>query len=187
MNRHPSSRYGSALIALHWLTLLLLAAVYTCIEVRGYFPRGSALREGLKTWHFMLGLSVFVLVWLRLALRLLNTAPPIEPPPPRWQQGLSHAVHLALYLLMIGAPLLGWLMLSAEGKPIPFFGLELPALLSPDKALGHQLEEIHETLGTAGYYLIGIHAAAALYHHYVQRDNTLLRMLPWSVKSGTNS
>jgi cytochrome b561 len=75
-------------------------------------------------------------------------------------------------------PILGWLTLGAQGKPIPFFGLQLPALTAADKDLGHTLEGIHETIGTLGYYLIGLHAAAALFHHYWTRDNTLRRMLP---------
>ncbi|MNP75825.1 hypothetical protein D3C76_1729480 [compost metagenome] len=79
---------------------------------------------------------------------------------------------------MIGAPLAGWLILSAAGKPIPFFGLELPALIGPDKELAGQIKELHELAGTAGYWLIGLHAVAALFHHYVSRDNTLVRMLP---------
>jgi cytochrome b561 len=79
---------------------------------------------------------------------------------------------------MIGMPLLGWLLLSAGGKPIPFFGLEFPALIGEDKGFARQVKEIHEAIGTIGYFLIGIHALAALYHHYVMRDNTLRRMLP---------
>lgn len=87
-------------------------------------------------------------------------------------------MHLALYVFMLAMPLLGWLLLSAEGEPVPFFGLELPALVGPDPALADSVEELHETIGTVGYYLVGLHAAAALFHHYFQRDNTLLRMLP---------
>ena len=71
-----------------------------------------------------------------------------------------------------------WLLLSAEGKPVPFFGLELPALVGTDAALADSLKTLHETIGTAGYYLVGLHAAAALFHHYSIHDNTLLRMLP---------
>jgi cytochrome b561 len=126
----------------------------------------------------MLGMLVFVLVWLRLAARLSGPTPGIQPEPPGWQQLSANLLHLALYLLMIVMPLTGWLLLSASGKPIPFFGLELPALVGENKGLAEQLKEIHETIGTAGYYLIGLHAAAALYHHYVVRDNTLTRMLP---------
>jgi superoxide oxidase len=68
--------------------------------------------------------------------------------------------------------------LSASGKPIPFFGLELPALLGPDKALAGDIKEVHETVAVLGYWLIGLHAAAALFHHYVRRDDVLRRMLP---------
>jgi len=69
-------------------------------------------------------------------------------------------------------------MLSAAGKPIPFFGLELPALVAPDKALASQVKELHETIGKVGYVLIGLHAVAALFHHHVMKDDTLTRMLP---------
>ena len=91
---------------------------------------------------------------------------------------LAKAGHLALYLWMLGLPVLGWLILSAEGKPIPFFGLELPPLIGLDEARAESLEELHKTAGTIGYWLIGLHAAAALFHHHAQRDNTLTRMLP---------
>ena len=60
----PFSRFS---IMMHWLMLALLAGVYACIELREFYPRGSDVREGLKTWHFMLGLSVFALVWVRLS------------------------------------------------------------------------------------------------------------------------
>jgi len=174
-----SSRYHPLSIGAHWLTLALLVAVYTLIELHGFYPKGSSMREALKTWHFMFGLTVFCVVLARLALRAAFRAPPIEPPLPLWQQRLATAMHVALYVFLVAMPLLGWITLSAKGRPIPFFGLELPALLAPDKALGRSLESIHRTIGTAGYYLIGLHALAGLYHHYVARDNTLRRMLPW--------
>jgi cytochrome b561 len=178
-----NSRYGTLSIALHWFMLLLLAAVYACMELRELWPRGSEPRELIKTWHFMLGLSVFALVWIRLLARWRGGTPAITPPPAAWQNALAKAAHVALYVLMIGMPIGGWLILSAEGKPIPFFGLELPALVAPNKGLAEQIEEIHELGGTVGYWLIGLHAAAALFHHYVKRDNTLLRMLRGGVRA----
>lgn len=182
--QEDSPRYGSALISLHWLMLVLIVAVYACIELRELYPRGSALRDGLKTWHYMLGLTIFALVWLRLIARFMAPVPAIVPRPPQWQRLLARATEFAIYAFMIVMPLLGWLILSGENQSVPFFGLQLPALLGENKALAKQLEEIHETIGTAGYFLIGLHAAAALIHHYVYRDNTLVRMLPWqSVKS----
>lgn len=89
-------------------------------------------------------------------------------------------MHFALYAWMIGMPLGGWLLLSASGKPIPFFGLQLPALITESKGLADLLEEVHEAGGTVGYFLVGLHSAAALFHHYVSRDDTLVRMLPES-------
>ena len=176
--KNTASRYGSLSIGIHWLMLLLFIAVYACIELRVLYPKGSDLREALKTWHFMLGMLVFVLVWLRLAARFSGPTPGIQPEPPNWQQISAKLLHLALYALMIVMPLTGWLLLSATGKPIPFFGLQLPALIGENKGLAAQLKEIHEVLSTSGYYLIGLHAAAAFYHHYIVRDNTLTRMLP---------
>lgn len=176
--KNTEIRYGSLSIGIHWLMLLLFVAVYALIELRGIFPKGSDLREGLKAWHFMLGMLVLVLVWPRLAARLTGATPAIQPEPVAWQQLSAKLLHLALYAFMIAMPLLGWLLLSASGKPIPFFGIELPALIAKSKETASLLKELHETLGTAGYYLIGLHAAAALYHHYIKHDNTLIRMLP---------
>ncbi|TAM09897.1 MAG: cytochrome b [Nevskiaceae bacterium] len=171
-----SSRYPSAVIALHWLTLALLVAVYCLIEFRGIFPKDSVGRDAMKHWHFMLGLTVFCVVWLRLALRATFHAPAITPPPPAWQMLAARAMHVALYVFLIVMPVLGWSTLSAKGGKIPFFGLELPPLLAADKALGKRLEGIHETVGIIGLALIGLHAAAALFHHYLMRDDTLRRM-----------
>lgn len=176
--RNNTNRYGTLSIGFHWLILLLLAAVYACIELREFFPKGSDVREALKAWHFMLGLSVLVLAVLRLVVHAVGPIPRIEPAPPRWQHLSARLVHIALYVLMIGMPLAGWMILSAEGKPIPFFGLQLPALIGESDRLAEAIEEIHETGGTVGYFLIGLHAAAALFHHYVLRDDTLRRMLP---------
>jgi cytochrome b561 len=177
------------LVVLHWVTLGLLVGVYACIELREIYPRGSAPREALKMWHFMLGLSVFALVWIRIAARAIGKTPPIVPAAPRWQLIVANIVELALYALMIVLPLLGWITLSAEGDPIPFFGLELPALVGKSEQTAKLTEDLHETLGIVGYLLVALHAAAALFHHYVRQDNTLQRMtfLTRSAAPGTRS
>ncbi len=176
--KNTVDRYGSLSIAMHWLMLVLLVAVYSAILLREEFPKGSDIRESFKMWHFMLGLSVFVLVFVRIAIRFFGTTPRIVPAPPRWQHIIAISVHLALYLFLIVMPLLGWLTLSAAGKPIPFFGLELPVIWPQDKEFSRTLKDWHETIAEIGYYLVGAHALAALFHHYFVRDNTLLRMLP---------
>ncbi|MCH1908873.1 cytochrome b [Stenotrophomonas sp. Y6] len=170
--------YNRWSIGLHWLMLLLFVLAYASIELRGMFERGTAARDLMKSLHFSIGLSILALVWVRLLTRLLTTTPPIVPAPPAWQRWAASSVHVLLYVFMIAQPLLGWLVLSAAGKPVPFFGLVLPPLVAADATLADTLEELHETIGTFGYWLIGIHALAALAHHYVQKDNTLRRMLP---------
>jgi superoxide oxidase len=175
---HVRTRYGWPLIGLHWLTFLLIVVVYASAELGDAFPKGSAGRANVRAGHEMLGLLVFGLVWLRLAVRAFTVAPAIEPVPPRWQALFAQVAHILLYGLMIVLPLSGWLMLSAAGKPIPFFAWELPPLLAPNKSLAKGLKEVHEAIASLGYALIGLHAAAALFHHYLLRDNTLQLMLP---------
>ncbi len=177
--RNTTDRYGSWMIGMHWLMLLLLIAVYAAINLHDFAPKGSDLRATYKVWHFMLGLSVLALVILRLATRWSSGATPrITPPIAHWQKRSAEAMHITLYVFMIGMPLLAWFAVSAKGSPVLFFGWELPQLISRDKALYDTLKEIHMTIGTIGYYLIGLHTAVALVHHYVMRDNTLLRILP---------
>jgi cytochrome b561 len=171
-------RYNAWSIGAHWLTFLLLIAVYALMELRGIFPKGSYGRNTMMSWHYMMGLTVWWVVFARLALRFVFRSPPITPEPSAWMKKLALAMHVALYVFLLATPLLGWLTLSAKGSVIPFFGLHMPALLSPDKALAHNIQDIHETIATVGYYLIGLHVAAALFHHYFVRDNTLLRMAP---------
>ncbi len=177
--KNNRTTYGAAAITLHWLMLLLLIAVYACMELRGMYPKGSALREGIKSWHYVLGLSVFGLALLRLAIQWAGGTPEIKPAAPPWQLRSALLMKVALYALMICMPLLGWALLSAGGKPVPyFFGWELPALLAENKDLAAQIKEIHETVAVLGYFLIGLHTVAGLYHHYIVRDNPLRRMLP---------
>lgn len=176
--QNASERYGSLQIILHWVTLLLIVLIYASMELRGYFPKGSSTREAMKAWHFMLGLSVLILTAIRLVVALLSITPSINPTPARWQAMAARGVHWALYAFLIAMPVLGWLVLSLKSKTIPFFGLELPPLAGANSDLAERVQEVHETIGTLGYALIGIHAAAALAHHYILRDDTLKRMLP---------
>ena len=177
-------RYGALTVGIHWFMLLQLAAVYACVELRGIFPKGSDAAQAMKSWHYMLGLSVFVVVLLRVVARMMAPAPAIMPAPPKWQQQLATLLQAALYAMMFCLPLAGWLLLSARGTPIPFFGLELPALIAKDKPTADFIKQVHAAGATIGYFLIGGHAAAALFHHYFVRDNTLRRMLPGRANSG---
>lgn len=183
--RNSPERYAATGIALHWLMLLLLVAVYASMELREAYPKGSEPREALKSLHYVLGLSVLLLVMLRLGLRAFaGAAPAIAPAPARWERATAALMHLALYALMVGMPLLGWALLSAEGKPPSYLGLSLPPLVAEAKGTAELLEEVHEIGAAVGYWLVGLHAAAALFHHYWRHDNTLRRMLPGPAASG---
>jgi cytochrome b561 len=176
MNNPAQNRYSQSVVILHWLMLLLFIAVYAFIELRELFPKGTEPRELMKTLHYMFGLSVLALVGFRIYFKLTSHKPAIEPAPSSISKLLSQTMHVVLYGLMIAMPIAGWLMLSAAGKTIPFFGLELPPLIAENKNLADTIKDLHKTAGTVGYYLIGAHALAGLYHHYVRRDNTLKRM-----------
>ena len=173
------SRYSVGLRRIHWLTAVLVAAAYLMIEQRGFFPRGSSGRTFMMQGHFWAGLSVFAFALWRIALRLRNGAPPISPALPAWQGALSRVLHLSLYAFVVVMPLLGLATAWSSGRAVmlPFTGIALPSLLPVDKALGHQLEDLHGTIGNVFYWIIGLHIVAALYHHAWRRDDTLRRML----------
>ena len=176
-----SQRYPPALLALHWLTLLLVIAAYALVELKGFAERGSDLRSAMVRLHYMAGLSIFALTLLRLGVRAVTTVPASEPLPPYWMQLSSKAVHLVLYAILIALPLLGWLALSAKAQPVDLFFFELPlAPFDLDSDLAKPLRAWHARVANTGYFLIGFHATAALVHHYFLRDNTLMRMLPRS-------
>ena len=176
--KNTDDHYGKVSMAFHWVMLILLIAVFATIELRVIFEKGTESREAIKALHFMLGLLVFILVWIRLALRFKQVNPKISPSMSDKQELLAKIMHGALYVLMIVLPIIGWLTVSAAGKELFFFGIEVPSLIAKNKDLAHQLEDVHKTIGEVGYYLIGLHAIAALFHHYVQKDDTLTRMLP---------
>lgn len=169
-------RYSGPSILLHWLMLVLVALTYAFIELRVLFERGTPERDFLRQAHFGCGLLVLGLALLRLVARWVGGTPPITPAPPAWQRWAARLTHALLYAFMIGMPVAGWFMLSLRGDEVLFFGLQLPPLTEVDKDLGKLLREWHGDIGRAVYALIGLHAAAALLHHFVWRDDTLRRM-----------
>lgn len=119
-------RFSSLSIALHWIMVLLISAVYAAILLRENYPKGTDIREGLKTWHFMLGLAVLVLVVARIIARLINHKPPITPETPIWQALLANVTHFALYAFMLAMPIAGWVILSASKRSYRSSGCNSP-------------------------------------------------------------
>lgn len=173
------SRYAASSRWMHWIIFALVLLAYLFINLFDLFPRGSFTRGNVLAAHFVAGLAVLLLVLPRLLLRLRNGQPPISPPPPRWSELLGKLTHVALYAFLLVQPILGLLTVQIAGKSVTLFGVTLlPSFVSqPDRALAHQMENIHSWIGTIFYYVIALHILAALWHHYARRDNTLKRML----------
>lgn len=174
-----AARYPAVLRRLHWLMAVLVLCAYLFIEQRGLFERGSPGRFAMMQSHFWTGLLILLLVLWRFAVRLRAAVPVITPALPAWQAWPSKLIHVALYAFLLLMPVLGLATAWTDDKTlfIPFTQVALPALLGPDKALAHQLEDLHGAIGEAFYWVIGLHIAAALYHHLFRRDDTLRRML----------
>lgn len=179
------ARYTGTAIALHWLiTFLILAA----------FPLGVYMHElplspsklQLYSYHKWLGVTVFLLAAARLAWRATHTPPPLPATVPAWQRRAAHGLHFLLYALLFAIPLSGWLMSSAKGFQTVYLGvLPLPDLVGKDKALGELLTEVHETLNFTLLALLVAHVAAALKHHFFDRDSVLIQMLPFLDKGAS--
>ncbi len=141
-------------------------------------PSGP-VQNTLFDLHRSFGVVILVLVLVRLPYRLFAGAPPPEPSLPRWQLGLSHAVHWLLYLFLLAMPIVGWVGTSAYGAPITVFWLfELPPIVAKNEALATSLLGWHATAGLIMGALVLVHIAAALYHRFVRHDGVLARMLP---------
>ena len=135
------------------------------------------------SWHKWVGVTIFMLVCLRLLWRLGHAAPPLPASVPAWQAKAAHVSHVLLYVLMFVIPLSGWIYSSAAGKTVVYLGLvTLPNLVQADKALAEALKLVHIYLNftLAGFVLL--HVAAAWKHHLVERDDVLTRMLPFRSK-----
>jgi cytochrome b561 len=173
------SRYAPWLRRLHWAIFVMVACALLLIYARGWTPRGSALHADVQWAHMQFGIAILLIMLPRLLARARHrAAPPITPPSPRWQMLLAHLVHVVLYLLLFATPILGITMMVSKGHPWNFLGIPLPYVSHPDRAFVHSLEDVHGTVGNILMYLAGAHALIGLYHHFVQRDDTLMRMLP---------
>ncbi|MCZ4058425.1 cytochrome b561 [Pantoea sp. LMR881] len=171
-------KFAASQIKLHWLTFFLVALAYAAIELRGFAQRGSWQGYTLIVTHFTAGTMVLVLMLSRLLLRTRHRSPAILPAAPRWQTGLAHLTHTLIYALFISLPLMGIASRYLWGRDWWLFGFSMPVANTPDADLAKAFTGWHKTLAPLGYWLTGLHAVAALFHHYFLKDNTLLRMMP---------
>lgn len=174
-----NTRYSGTAIALHWLMALGLPATFALGYYMVDLPFSPAKLQ-FYSWHKWAGITLFLLALLRLGWRLSHPAPAPVAGMPAWQRLAAEGTHHALYLLMLAIPLSGWLMSSAKGVPTVYFGLlRLPDLVQRNVELGNALAWLHGSLNLALAALVTLHAAAAIKHHLIDRDDTLARMLPF--------
>ena len=179
MIKNTKQQFGSVAKWLHWLTAILIITLLTV----GFFMDeigDKALKGQVYNLHKSFGLTLLLLGLVRITWASMNVKPGYSIKTPMWQQNAAKALHYLLYGLIIAMPISGWIMSTAAGHAPNFFGLMvLPFPGIPEsKPLMEFFAEIHEFLAWAIIVSVAVHIAAALKHHFVEKDDVLIRMLP---------
>jgi cytochrome b561 len=180
--RNNEIRYGAVAQLFHWTVVGLIVTQYVLASKGHDLPLGPAKIATLAQ-HKSVGITILALAILRLLWRWFNPVPPAPASTPRWQRVAAHVSHVLLYALLLTLPVVGWLMSSARNFPVSYFGIfTLPDFIQPDPAAYEFLHELHETLAGVLFVVALVHIAAALKHHFIDRDNVLRRMLPMKLR-----
>ena len=170
-----TGRYTGTAVALHWL----IAALIICAFTLGWIMTDlevSPLKLRMFNWHKWVGITILLLVIIRLLWRLFHR-PPVMLPMPAWQRIAAKTLHVILYVLLLLQPLSGWVYSNAAGYKVVYLGLvPLPNLVDKNKQVADVLMERHEFLGWCLLVIASLHILAALKHHFVDGDATLKRM-----------
>lgn len=168
--------YSSTARILHWLTAALVITMIVVGLIMANMPAGPT-QNLLFNLHRSTGVILIPIVIYRLIYRLMNPPPPLPDDIPAIQKLAAEGLHWTLYALLIAQPIIGWMATSAYRAPIVVFGLfELPPIAAENRAFSEQAFAVHRAIGIALAFLISGHVAAALFHHFVRKDNVLLRM-----------
>ncbi|WP_417320533.1 cytochrome b [Emcibacter sp.] len=182
-----TERYSTIAILLHWLiALLIVGMVGMGLYMTGLPDERMSEKFELYQLHKSFGVTVLFLSLVRLIWRLTHKPPSLPGHMPDWERFAAKATHWAFYGLMIGIPLSGWAMVSASPWNLPtvlFGAIDWPHLpyfstVADKKAVEGMLKEVHELLAFGMLFLLVLHVAAALKHHFINRDNVLCHMLP---------
>jgi cytochrome b561 len=173
-----ASRYDRTTICLHWLSAILVIALFASAYIWNDLPKGTPLRKGLQSLHISLGILFTVVFIVRLFWRN-SRGRKVVSMESRLTRILSKSMHHLLYLLLTCQVLLGYLLRWAQGEPFMFFGLfSIPSAFAPDKPLAGWFEWLHNYTAWTIIILAFGHAVAALVHHYWLGDDVLKRMIP---------
>ncbi|PMS20362.1 cytochrome B [Trinickia dabaoshanensis] len=168
------SKYDPFARLLHWLVVLLLVAQYVVAWTMPGIHRGTR-PEGLIVVHLDLGVFIIAIMIVRVLWRIVRKEPDVVEGT-AFTRGIAYLTHGLLYLLLIVQPLMGWANASSRGWQVTLAGVDMPALAPKGSAIGHTLGDAHQLFAWVMLVLIGMHVAAALYHHFVLRDRVLRRM-----------
>jgi cytochrome b561 len=176
---NSKARYGAVAQAVHWLTAIFVICGFLLGQFGDALPKGAPREFGLLV-HMTLGQLVIALLLIRLAWRQVNPPPPLETTPFGALATLAaRASHVTLYGLLLAVPVLGMIVQLKRGHALPVFGIfELDSPWPADRNIARSLLWLHRNMAYALLILAGVHAAAALMHHWIWRDRTLKRMLP---------
>jgi cytochrome b561 len=178
--RNTTYHWGAVAQFFHWLIVGLLIVQVTLALMADDLPAGVR-KLTLLARHKSTGITILMLVILRLSWRSLNPTPDLPPTLKPYERKLAHINHALLYLLLVAMPLSGWMMSSARGFPVSWFGFfTLPDLVPKSKPLYDAMVTTHGTLAVLLGAVVALHVAAALKHHFWLRDDVLRRMLPFS-------
>jgi len=172
----PAPRYDAVAQWLHWGVFALLALQLFVGEVMDDLPRAGTLRGTAFDAHETLGLALLFVVFARLSWKMAHPVRPLAGP--AWQRHAATFTHALLYALVLALPVTGYFLIGAQGHGAAFFGWEIPVPIARDRSTAKLLENIHGAFADALMIVVSLHAAAALWHHFVARDDTLRRMLP---------
>ncbi len=179
-SEHPlSRRYDKLTILLHWATALIVIFLFASSQIWEQLERGTPLRKGLQSLHISFGITLAAIIIIRLIWRATagRKLPPADAS--TFMHIIAKLAHWALYLLLIMQVTLGFLFRWAQGEPFMFFGLfPVPDIFSVDPLLRRTFGMLHFYTAWTIIILAGLHACAALFHHYILRDDTLKRMMP---------
>jgi cytochrome b561 len=171
-------RYGSLAQGLHWLTAILVLIAFALGPGGSELHVYSAALDVTRQTHETLGICVFAITLLRLLWRSIDPAPE-DPPMQPWMRRSAQVAHVAIYGLLIATPLSAIVGAWLEGHPLTIWGFgNVEPLLPSAHDLGHAVAALHTTLGDVILWVAGLHAAAALFHHFYLRDSVLRSMLP---------
>ena len=177
-NVGANGRYTRTAIFLHWLVGLGIIATFAL----GFYMVDLPLSPNklqLYSWHKWAGMSLLVLAVVRLAWRMSHPAPDLPLSMGPMRRLAAHAGHWLLYALMLAIPLSGWLMSSAQGFSVVWFGvMPLPDLVPKNAELGAVLKQVHVILNYVLVVALIGHVGAALHHHFIKKDTIMTRMLP---------